>query len=246
MTSFLKKYACLYENQEFTGEEQAEIGRFAANLMKLASSNDTEGIIRLFHEEFKGMDEETFDQVDRYFEFLNLYDNGSGMAKTAGRMPPIESVLSALAFGLATTPLIEKLIGKIAKDRGLKESLRKILQAHPELRKDPNVPEYFQAVADFSPTVAKNPLVAGNVMMQMHRVGPSYVTPQLIETLVGIQKEIRPQELGLGAMAEPMRELAGEVRTHKKFMAGGGEYGEEGGPDLYRKQKFFSQKPRTK
>ena len=62
-----------------------------------------------------------------------------------------------------------------------------IYQMNPDLKKDPNVPHYFQAISDFAPDIAKNPLVAGNVLMQMHRVGPGFVTPQLIRELIGIQ-----------------------------------------------------------
>ena len=231
----MKKYACLYGNQDFTAEEQAEIGRFAANLMKLASEEDEMGINRLFHNEFKDMDDDTFDHVDRYFEFLANYDNGAGMSKTA--KVPIESVLSALALGLAASGPAARIIGKISQKYELKNSLKQVLQRHPELRRDPNVPEYFQAIVDFAPAVAKNPLVAGNIIMQMHRVGPAHVTPQLIGTLVDIQKEQGKEGLGLGTMAEPVAGLSEAMRAHKKAVSESEEvpYGQAG---------FWSSRPR--
>lgn len=226
MTSYLKKYACLYGRQDFTDEEQAEIGRFAANLMKVASEGNEQAIVRLFRSEFGGMDNETFDYVDRYLEFLTLYDDGASMSKTA--RVPVESVLAALALGLAAVDPVERIVGKISTNYALKNSLRQILQNHPELRNNPHTPEYFQAVADFAPIIAKNPLVAGNIMMQIHRVGPSYVTPQLIETLIGVQDKAKPGGPGLSAMSEPVGEFAKAMRGHKEMMAGerGEGYGE--------------------
>jgi hypothetical protein len=238
MTSFLKKYACLCGGADFTPDEQAEIGRFAANLMKLASEGDQQGIGRLFHSEFRDMDEETLDRVGGYFEFLSIYDNGAGHSKTAFSLSsvPVASVLAGLAVAFSASDPVERLIGKITRGQALKSSLKSVLQRHPELRKDPNVPEYFQAVADFAPIVAKNPLIAGNILMQMHRVGPSHVTPQLIETLVGIQKDVPTGGSGLSTMADPTAALGESVRKHKEYLA------EE--PGYYRKQSFWSSEPK--
>ena len=202
--SFLKKYACMYGDIEFTPEEEADIGRFCARLMKVA--NDDAAMTRLFREEFGDIDEETFTHMSNYLEFIEAQEKeASPLTQTIGK------IMGPLSLALAATPLLSSIAKSLSSGGAEKRSLVKIYQMHPELKNDPNVPMYFQAVADFAPDVAKNPLVAGNVIIQMHRVGPSWVTPQLIRELIGIQsagdmKEGTSQKMF--AMQKPMIDLA--------------------------------------
>jgi hypothetical protein len=204
--SFLKKYACMYGDIEFSPEEEAEIGRFCARLMKVA--NDDAAMTRLFREEFGDVDETTFRRMNDYLEFIDAQESekeGSPITQSIGK------ILGPLSLALAATPLIGSIAKSISSGSAKKKSLAKIYQMHPELKSDPNVPMYYQAIADFAPEVAKNPLVAGNVIIQMHRVGPAWVTPQLIRELIGIQTA---GEMGASKskhmydMQKPMIELA--------------------------------------
>ena len=90
------------------------------------------------------------------------------------------------------------------------------MRDHPELKNDSNVPQYFQAIADFAPNIAENPLVAGNILMQMHRVGPAMVTPSLIKELVEMQVKTtqKPAE-------SPAFQMAKQVGTAASFYGGG-------------------------
>jgi len=202
--SFLEKYACMYGDIEFTPEEETEIGRFCARLMKVA--DDDAAMTRLFREEFGDVDERTFTRMNDYLEFIDTHEKEaqSPIVQTIGK------IMGPLSLALAATPLVSSLASSIFSGGALKRSLAQIYQMHPELKSDSNVPMYFQAIADFAPEVAKNPLVAGNVVIQMHRVGPSWVTPQLIRELIGIQSA---GELGetkskhLFALQKPMIEL---------------------------------------
>lgn len=208
--SFLKKYACLYGDIEFTPEEQAEIGSFAAEVMKLAASGRDEDLVGLFGREFGDIDEETFDRINRYMDFLTEFEKGAAAAPTA----ILAHVLAPLSIALAATPLISQATGAIARSFALKASLRKALEQHPELKNDPNVPMYFRAIADFAPDIAKNPLVVGNVLSQMHRIGPSLLTPQLIGELLGMQSKIPSKATeAAGAMAK-------DIMSAAKFYAG--------------------------
>jgi hypothetical protein len=211
--SFLKKYACMYGDLKFTSEEEAEIGRFCARLMKVA--NDDEALSRLFREEFGDVDESTFRRMNDYLEFIEVQEKEaqSPLAGTIGK------IMAPLSLALAATPLIGGLAKSIAAGSAKKRAIAKIYQMHPELKSDPNVPMYYQAIADFAPEVAKNPLVAGNVIIQMHRVGPSWVTPQLIRELIGIQTagemgETKSKQMF--AMQKPMIELARYYQTEEK------------------------------
>lgn len=202
--SFLKKYACLYGGIEFTPEEQSEIGSFAAEVMKLAASGKDEELVGLFKREFEGIDEETFDRVNRYLDFLTEFEKDAQGNPTA----ILAHVLAPLSLALAATPLIGQAVGAISRSVALKASLRKALEQHPELKNDPNIQMYFRAIADFAPDVAKNPIVLGNVLSQMHRVGPSLLTPQLIGELLGMQQKVPSKTLIAGELNKPVMELA--------------------------------------
>jgi hypothetical protein len=200
----MKKYAALYGDLEFTPEEQEELGRLAARLIKIASDGCKESdLTRFFVDEFKGIDEETYDRLNGTFEFLSLYE------KTAGSLQTLGLLLAPIATAIAATPLIAHGIQYLQEGGAIKQSLATIMRNHPDLKGDPNVPMYFQAIVDFAPAVAKNPLIAGNLLSQWHKAGPSLATPQIMRELVGIQKDI-PSKIpdAAGAAAPSIMEMA--------------------------------------
>lgn len=202
--SYLKKYACFYGDIELTPEEEAEIGRFKMRLTKVASMGSKEEGAAFFAEEFGDMDEECFNRIDRYFEYLSLYDSGMNKEAKFG----FAGALSLAALGLAATPLIEKGISSAMSSSRHKASLKKILQQHPALRRDPNIAQYFQAVVDFAPDIAKNAMVAGNILEAMHRIGPAALDANRIGQLISMQKEIPPFSTGLSTMADPVHRFS--------------------------------------
>jgi len=57
--------------------------------------------------------------------------------------------------------------------------------------------------------VAKNPLIAGNLLSQWHKAGPSLATPQILRELVGIQKDIPSRALdATGPSGQSLMEMA--------------------------------------
>jgi hypothetical protein len=213
--SFLKKYACLYGSLEFTPEEQTEIGAFAAEVMKLAASGRDEDLVGLFKREFEGIDETTFDRINRYMDFLSEFEKDAAGNPTA----ILAHILAPLSLALAATPLISQAVGAISRSFSLKASLKKAMEMHPELKSDQNIPMYFRAIADFAPDMAKNPIVVGNILSQMHRIGPSLLTPQLINELVGMQAKIPSKATeAAGTLGKDVMGLAGfyQKDTSKK------------------------------
>lgn len=97
--------------------------------------------------------------------------------------------LQLAGLGLAATPLIAHLVGKARQNSKISGSLRQVMADHPELRSNPDTARYFQAIVDFSPKIAANPLVAGNVLKQMHQIGPGAITPSLIKDLQTVDKD---------------------------------------------------------
>jgi len=205
--SLLNKYACMYGDLEFTPSEEEELGKFAAQLMKIAMDQDEHAMVELFKEAFANVDAEGFRRINDYLEWLEYSEKTSALGATIGK------ILGPLSLALAATPLIGHGLRLLTSGSALKGSLEKIYRMHPELKNDPNVQDYFQALADFAPDIAKNPLVAGNVIMQMHRVGPSFVTPQLIRELIGIQGQSQSPKFGTPSssaaeMSKPTMDLA--------------------------------------
>ena len=117
----------------------------------------------------------------------------------------------------------------------LKKSLRTILSDHPELRNDPNVNKYFQAIVDFAPDIAKNPTVTGNLIGEMHRMGPGALTWQTLRDLIGMQSGMPQPTTGLSEMAEPLQEFGREMRARKEYI--GSSADDRGGAS--QKAKFW-------
>lgn len=208
----MKKYACLYGDLEFTPEEQEELGRVAARLIKIAADGcKEEELTRFFVDEFRGIDEAALDRISGTIEFLSLYEK-----QAQGPLQTLGLILAPLATAIAATPLIAHGIKSLQDSSAIKQSLATVMKQHPELKGDPNVPMYFQAIVDFAPAVAKNPLIAGNLLAQWHKAGPSLATPQIIRELVGIQKDIPSKALdATGQSGQSMMEMAKLFGGHK-------------------------------
>lgn len=199
--SFLKKYACLYEEMQFTQQEQEDLGRFAMMLAKIASSGDKEALNSLFVRELRDITDDGFVRI------AGILSHFSSLEKTAAFGDSFGQTMSALsipvALGLGAAPLIIGGIKHLMQGSAISSSLKKVYQMHPELKNDPNVPMYFQTIVDFAPAIAANPLVAGNLLAQWHAAGPSMAQAEIIKTLVGIQKDVSErQRIMPGAASE--------------------------------------------
>lgn len=139
---------------------------------------------------------------------------GEEFEKTA-----VEKALPYLAVALSAAPLIEHYGNKMVRDRRIKKSLAAIMREHPELRRDPNVSKYFQAIVDFAPDIAANSHVAGNVLQQMHQIGPGALTPRAIGELLSVQADHarRPTPGGMaGDIAGPLSKLHKSMSDDRK------------------------------
>lgn len=112
---------------------------------------------------------------------------GNIPTKTSWMTPERGFALAGL--GIAAAPLAAHLVGKVRTNIKIKNSLRQVLADHPELREDPNLNRYFQAIVDFAPRAASNPLVAGNILKQMSQIGPSVITPTFMKDIQSLDKE---------------------------------------------------------
>lgn len=184
MFAMMKKYACLYGEMDFTPQEQQELGRFTAELIKVASTRSQDDLAEFFRKEFSGIDEETFNRINGLVDFLSTQE------KTAQIGQAIGTLLAPLALGLTAAPFLASGVSYLMQKRDLSASLEMIYKQHPELKRDPNIPAYFQAIVDFAPAIAKNPVIAGNLLSQWHAAGPMMATTQIIKELTEVQKNL--------------------------------------------------------
>ena len=117
-------------------------------------------------------------------------------------------LLPALGVAAVGLPMLMNGLESMARTRALKKSLQRVMRDHPELRHDPNAGRYFQAISDFAPAVATNPLLAGNVMKQLHQIGPSALTPAMIKDLLGVQETATKMR---GANQENIKDLGRSI-----------------------------------
>ena len=207
----LEKYACLYGEVTFTKEEREEIADFVAGLVKFAHTNNEAEWKALVGRHFDYVQNGTFEKIAYYCEYLSVIEgetdlrirrildgdmekeaqpgNIGGPAARSGIMSLISSgLLPAIGAAAVGLPLIMSGMESLGRTHKLKKSLQRIMRDHPELRNDANAGRYFQAISDFAPAVATNPLLAGNVMKQLHQIGPAALTPAMIKDLLGVQE----------------------------------------------------------
>jgi len=92
--------------------------------------------------------------------------------------------------GLAATavPFAAAALRRRKRDKAIHQAHLHVLMSHPELRGDAMTGQYYQTLADFAPDVAANPLIAGEILKQVHRTGGEGVSPAWIKELLDIQR----------------------------------------------------------
>jgi len=102
--------------------------------------------------------------------------------------------LSAAGLGIAAAPFIAHAVKERRRKSQIRNSFQQVLREHPHLQQDPHIHRYFHAVANFAPSVAANPLLAGNVLNSMHQIGPAAVTPRAIGELMSVDKDMSSRQ----------------------------------------------------
>ncbi len=240
----LDSYQAVYA--DLSDAELAEVGSFVSDVISAKAVDDNVKIGSLIRDALTELstDDDAFDLFFNTTDFIeqcgaadekvavaSLLDCVGGLvggpAKTAAVSANSMSGaqkwqlgLSAAGVGLAAAPFIAHVARKASQANKIKASLTQVLRDHPHLKEDPHLHRYFQAVADFAPTVAGNPLVAGNVLNAMHQIGPGAVTPKAIGELLSVEKDYQGQPQGaalLSETAKPVSDLGETIhKIHKK------------------------------
>jgi len=99
-----------------------------------------------------------------------------------------QTALSVAALLTSIAPFAAAAFRNKKRKEDIQKSHVRMLMEHPELRSEHRLPEYLQTMSDFAPDVAANPLIAGNVMKNLHRIGPEGFTASTLKELMDLQK----------------------------------------------------------
>jgi len=178
-----KRYESLFRTD--THEKRAFVS-FSAHVTKLAVSDDNEGIASFVREVFKSEDPAVLGRLVKIAEVF--VEEGSTEEKLA-----FNPLLSGLQQAMALQPVHELQRSREAektRHEAIKGSLAQIVQSNPELAADPhNLAKHFEVLTRFSPDVAADPTLSGNILGQLQKLGPGAMTHSLVAELQKMQRE---------------------------------------------------------
>jgi hypothetical protein len=134
---------------------------------------------------------------------MNSLDKNAGVPG-AGALKNFQfkdfAMMAALAsgIGIGMQELVRNL--RIAGDRAAynvqtKHNWNKLIQAYPELEKDPNNYEIFRGISEIAPSVARHPSMTINLIRSAQNYATTGMDPGTLRTLADIQSAITDTEL---------------------------------------------------
>lgn len=178
-------YAPLFRITDLSRDDEVAAVRFATHIAKLAISGDTAGLECFVKEAFAGVCPEALAELTALAQvFVN---HGTATEKRA-----FSPMMSGLQASLAALPMkeLQKLREQEAKrSEALAQALAEVVKTHPHLASDPKtLAEHFDVMARFAPDVASSSVLSGNILSQLHKLGPGALTHQMISELRKIQE----------------------------------------------------------
>ena len=187
--TILDSYSGVYGGY-LTPEERKELGKFAADLLQAKVTKDSAKIEAL-------LKEASLTLTENYSDFEAFVGLVGWLEKHAADVPKdkkanISNILQAISATMALAPAVYAGAKWAGRKMQLNNSKEQILRDNPALRNEPKFDQYFDMIASFSPEVAAQPILAGNVLENIRRLGPAAVTPQMINDLLGLQGRLSP------------------------------------------------------
>lgn len=115
--SIFEKYACLYGERQFDGDERAEIGEFVAGMIKHAQAGDKEALSRLVEQNLAYAPDELLEKIGRITTYLAL--RGEPRERAA-----VDRHITKEAFAV-----LEKLAPHIEKTAGIADVIMRALRS---------------------------------------------------------------------------------------------------------------------
>jgi len=179
-----ERYKNLFKTAS-TPEHRRALGTFSAHVTKLAAANDEERIIRFVKEAFAHEEPVVIERLAKIAEaFVQC---GSEEEKVA-----FSPLLSGLQQTLALQPIEElkrQREEEAQRHEAIKNSLAQLVKSNPALAADPHgLAQHFEVMMRFAPDIAAEPTLAGNILGQLHKLGPGSMTHQLVAELQKMQQ----------------------------------------------------------
>jgi hypothetical protein len=178
------KYKSLFKTAESANHRRA-VGVFSAQVTKLAALNDEARVVRFVKEAFSKEEPIVVERLAKIAEaFVKC---GSAEEKLA-----FSPLLAGLQQTLALQPLEElkrQREEEAHRMEAIKSSLSQLVKSNPALAADPQgLAQHFEVMTRFAPDVAAEPTLAGNILGQLHKMGPGAMTHQMVAELQKMQQ----------------------------------------------------------
>lgn len=174
---------------ELTDDERTALAFVSASAIKLAMAGDDDGLQNLVKSALAPFEPDTIARVHLALEALLELP---GMDKTA-----FNPAMAGTQAALSTIPLQELMRlqqEEEARPLKIRESFQQILKDHPHVATNPkSVAQHFRTIAYFAPDIASDPVVAGNVINSLSKLGPGALTHQLVKELRQLQEGINDE-----------------------------------------------------
>jgi hypothetical protein len=170
---------------DLTSEDAEAAARFSTHVTKLAISGRAAGISDFIKSAFANAAPAVIAELTALTHIFVTH--GTDIEKQA-----FAPMLSGLQATLASLPLkeLQKLrADEEARTSSLHQALADIVKTHPQLAGDQkSLAEHFDVMARFAPDVASSSVLSGNILSQLHKLGPGALTHQMIGELRKIQE----------------------------------------------------------
>ena len=174
---------------ELSDSEEQELAKFASALVRAKAAANAEAAQDLV----KQASEEIYD-FDDFRHVANLCMFVKEAARKDGRSKMETAINIATVGGLLTSafaPLAMRAYNKYSTNKAFDKSFQEIVRERPSLAQPSSIEQTrrnFGVIKSFSPDVAKNSLVSGNVLERMHRLGPAYMDINAVKEMANTQK----------------------------------------------------------
>ena len=212
---------------DLTEQETRELAKFASALVSAKAEENVEKTAALLkHAASEITEYEDFEAISNLF--VGIKNNTPGLEKFASVDRVGKNIDIALKGGLLASAIAPIFVGMYKRNQQRRNHDRvfnQILSENPDLAKSHTYEETkrnFDTLKQFSPDVASNALVSGNVLQRMNRLGPSLMDINMVNELASTQKDIsdrRKKDFEIAprtsaqAIDSATRDLTGAIST---------------------------------
>jgi hypothetical protein len=167
--------------------------------MMAASGKGLEAVVDVIVSEVELSDFDEYD-YEKCASELEPEKTASGIGHTlrqaagwVGRKP--EAAIGLAGLGIMAGMGIHRASKAISNRKKTNQSLVDIKAQMPELKKDPDTDRYFGVISEFSPSLARNPTVAGNLIQKMKQWGA--IDHKTVQDLIQMEKTHQDTNRGM-------------------------------------------------